>query len=370
MAKVKRGGLGKGLDSLIPFDVEEMNVISHKSRKSAETNEKSSENTVSEGIKNEAVESSEKTGSVGNTGRTVRKTTTAAAKNNENTAKTGTSVEKKVDGAETQDAQTAQDEVKIDAMVRLSLVEPNRSQPRKQFEEESLKELAESIRQYGVIQPLIVRKVKDHYEIVAGERRWRAAKIAGLKEVPVLIREYEDRQASEIALIENLQRKDLNPMEEAMAYRALMEEYGLKQGEVAEKVSKSRTVITNALRLLKLEPSVQKMVEEGTLSTGHAKVLLGLIDLDNQVVAAEQILEQGLSVRDTEKLVKKMNQPKREKEPVELSNQAIYQELETKMKNRVGTKVQIKRKNEKAGKIEIEYYSTEDLERISELLGI
>ena len=370
MAKVKRGGLGKGLDSLIPFDAEEMNAISHKSRKSAETNEKSSENTVSKGIENETVESSEKTGSVGNTGRTVRKTTTAAAKNNEKTAKTGTSVEKKVDGAETQDAQTAQEEVKIDAMVRLSLVEPNRSQPRKQFEEESLKELAESIRQYGVIQPLIVRKVKDHYEIVAGERRWRAAKIAGLKEVPVLIREYEDRQASEIALIENLQRKDLNPMEEAMAYRDLMEEYGLKQAEVAEKVSKSRTVITNALRLLKLEPSVQKMVEEGTLSTGHAKVLLGLIDLDNQVVAAEQILEQGLSVRDTEKLVKKMNQPKREKEPVELSNQAIYQDLETKMKNRVGTKVQIKRKNEKAGKIEIEYYSTEDLERISELLGI
>ncbi len=370
MAKVKRGGLGKGLDSLIPFDAEEMNAISHKSRKSAEINEKSSENTASKGIKNEAAESSEKTVDVGNAGRTVRKTTTAAAKNNEKTAKTGTSVEKKVDGAETQDAQTAQEEVKIDAMVRLSLVEPNRSQPRKQFEEESLKELAESIRQYGVIQPLIVRKVKDHYEIVAGERRWRAAKIAGLKEVPVLIREYEDRQASEIALIENLQRKDLNPMEEAMAYRDLMEEYGLKQAEVAEKVSKSRTVITNALRLLKLEPSVQKMVEEGTLSTGHAKVLLGLIDLDNQVVAAEQILEQGLSVRDTEKLVKKMNQPKREKEPVELSNQAIYQDLETKMKNRVGTKVQIKRKNEKAGKIEIEYYSTEDLERISELLGI
>ena len=370
MAKVKRGGLGKGLDSLIPFDAEEMNAISHKSRKSAEINEKSSENKASKGIKNEAEESSEKTVDVGNAGRTVRKTTTAAAKNNEKTAKTGTSVEKKVDGAETQDAQTAQEEVKIDAMVRLSLVEPNRSQPRKQFEEESLKELAESIRQYGVIQPLIVRKVKDHYEIVAGERRWRAAKIAGLKEVPVLIREYEDRQASEIALIENLQRKDLNPMEEAMAYRDLMEEYGLKQAEVAEKVSKSRTVITNALRLLKLEPSVQKMVEEGTLSTGHAKVLLGLIDLDNQVVAAEQILEQGLSVRDTEKLVKKMNQPKREKEPVELSNQAIYQDLETKMKNRVGTKVQIKRKNEKAGKIEIEYYSTEDLERISELLGI
>lgn len=370
MAKVKRGGLGKGLDSLIPFDAEEMNAISHKSRKSAETNEKSSENTASKGKKNEAVESSEKADGVGNTGRTIRKTTTAAVKNNEKTAKTGASGEKKVAGTETQDAQTAETAEKIDAMVRLSLVEPNRSQPRKQFEEESLKELAESIKQYGVIQPLIVRKVKDHYEIVAGERRWRAAKIAGLKEVPVLIREYEDRQASEIALIENLQRKDLNPMEEAMAYRDLMEEYGLKQAEVAEKVSKSRTVITNALRLLKLEPSVQKMVEEGTLSTGHAKVLLGLIDLDNQVIAAEQILEQGLSVRDTEKLVKKMNQPKREKETVELSNQAIYQELETKMKNRVGTKVQIKRKNEKAGKIEIEYYSTEDLERISELLGI
>lgn len=338
MAKVKRGGLGKGLDSLIPFDAEEMNVISHKSRKSASITEKTAEKTGSEAAKNGGVESSEKVSVATNTNRANGKTIVEAEK--------------------------------MDAMLRLSLVEPNRSQPRKQFEEESLKELAESIKQYGVIQPLIVRKVKDHYEIVAGERRWRAAKIAGLKEVPVLIREYEDRQASEIALIENLQRKDLNPMEEAMAYRDLMEEYGLKQAEVAEKVSKSRTVITNALRLLKLEPSVQKMVEEGTLSTGHAKVLLGLIDLDNQVIAARQILEQGLSVRETEKLVKKLNQPKREKEPVELSNQAIYQDLETKMKNRVGTKVQIKRKNEKAGKIEIEYYSTEDLERISELLGI
>ena len=338
MAKVKRGGLGKGLDSLIPFDAEEMNVISHKSRKSASVTEKTAEKTGSEAAENSGVESSEKVGTATNTNSANGKTIVEAEK--------------------------------MDAMLRLSLVEPNRSQPRKQFEEESLKELAESIKQYGVIQPLIVRKVKDHYEIVAGERRWRAAKIAGLKEVPVLIREYEDRQASEIALIENLQRKDLNPMEEAMAYRDLMEEYGLKQAEVAEKVSKSRTVITNALRLLKLEPSVQKMVEEGTLSTGHAKVLLGLIDLDNQVIAAGQILEQGLSVRETEKLVKKLNQPKREKEPVELSNQAIYQDLETKMKNRVGTKVQIKRKNEKAGKIEIEYYSTEDLERISELLGI
>lgn len=258
-----------------------------------------------------------------------------------------------------------------DAYVRLSLIEPNRNQPRKQFEEDSLQELADSLKIYGVIQPLIVRKKNDHYEIVAGERRWRAAKLAGLKEVPVLIREYDDAQISEIALIENLQRKDLNPMEEAMAYRTLMEEYGLKQADVAEKVSKSRTVITNALRLLKLNPQVQELVANGQISTGHAKVLLGLENMDLQLSAAEQIIKEELSVRETENLVKKWNAPQKPpKEKVVLSNHAVYQDLETRMKERVGTKVQIKRKNEKAGKIEIEYYSTEDLERISELLGI
>ena len=244
------------------------------------------------------------------------------------------------------------EEQKPDACIRLSLIEPNRSQPRKQFDEESLKELADSVRTYGIIQPLIVRKKDDHYEIVAGERRWRAAKMAGLREVPVLIRDYGDVQVSEIALIENIQRKDLNPMEEAAAYRTLMETYGLKQAEVAEKVSRSRTVIANALRLLKLDPRVQEQVADGSISTGHAKVLLGLQKEDLQWEAANKIIEEELSVRETENLVKKWNTPQkpaREKTP--LSNHAVYQELETKMKDRVGTKVQIKRKSEKAGRI-------------------
>lgn len=300
MAKLKKSGLGKGLDSLIPTGFEE---------------------EVAEEVKKEE--------------------------------------------------HSAKEEKKPDAMIRLSLIEPNRNQPRKQFDKTTLEELADSIKQYGVIQPLIVRKKGDHYEIVAGERRWRAAKLAGLREVPVLIRDYGDGQASEIALIENLQRKDLNPMEEALAYRALMDEYGMKQSEVAEKVSKSRTVITNALRLLKLSENVQKLIEEGTLSTGHAKVLLGLEDPEQQEIAAGMVLEQGLSVRDTEVLVKRLNTPKKpSREKAAFGNEAVYQELETKIKNRVGTKVQIKRKSEKAGKIEIEYYSTEDLERLSEILGI
>lgn len=300
MARLKKSGLGKGLDSLIPTGFEE---------------------EVAEEVKKEE--------------------------------------------------HSAKEEKKPDAMIRLSLIEPNRNQPRKQFDKITLEELADSIKQYGVIQPLIVRKKGDHYEIVAGERRWRAAKLAGLREVPVLIRDYGDGQASEIALIENLQRKDLNPMEEALAYRALMDEYGMKQSEVAEKVSKSRTVITNALRLLKLSKNVQKLIEEGTLSTGHAKVLLGLEDPEQQEIAAGMVLEQGLSVRDTEVLVKRLNTPKKpSREKAAFGNEAVYQELETKIKNRVGTKVQIKRKSEKAGKIEIEYYSTEDLERLSEILGI
>ncbi len=261
-------------------------------------------------------------------------------------------------------------ESKADTLVKIRLIEANSGQPRKMFDEEALAELAESIKKYGVLQPILVKKVDEHYEIVAGERRWRAAKLAGLKEMPVIIRDYTEQEIAEIALIENLQREDLNPIEEARAYQTLIQTYNLKQDEIAECVSKSRTVITNALRLLKLSEKIQMMLIEGLISTGHAKVLLSLDNEEQQFGVAEKIINEQLSVRETEKLVKEMLAPKEEKKAEEFSNQSLYKAIEEKMKSRVGTKVKIKRKSETKGKIEIPYYSTEDLERIIELLGI
>ncbi len=257
-----------------------------------------------------------------------------------------------------------------EVMVKLRDIEPNRNQPRKQFEEDSLEELADSIKNYGIIQPLIVRRQGDHYEIVAGERRWRAAKMAGLKEVPVIVKEYDERQLSEISLVENLQREDLNPIEEAMAYQRLLKEFHLKQEEVAERVSKSRTVITNALRLLRLDEKLQTMLVEGLITTGHAKVLLGLDDPKQQLLLAEKIVDEQLSVRETEQAVKQLLTPKAPKEKKLLKNEALYHTIEDRMKEMIGTKVHIQRKDENKGKIEIEYYSADDLERIMELMGI
>ena len=257
-----------------------------------------------------------------------------------------------------------------EVLVKLRDIEPNRNQPRKQFEEDSLEELADSIKNYGIIQPLIVRRQGDHYEIVAGERRWRAAKMAGLKEVPVIVKEYDERQLSEISLVENLQREDLNPIEEAMAYQRLLKEFHLKQEEVAERVSKSRTVITNALRLLRLDEKLQTMLVEGLITTGHAKVLLGLDDPKQQLLLAEKIVDEQLSVRETEQAVKQLLTPKAPKEKKILKNEALYHTIEDRMKEMIGTKVHIQRKDENKGKIEIEYYSADVLERIMELMGI
>ena len=256
--------------------------------------------------------------------------------------------------------------------VKLRLVEPAASQPRKNFDENALTELAESIKKYGVSQPIVVKKVGDHYQIIAGERRWRAAKQAGLKDIPVIVKDYDEQQIAEIALIENLQREDLNPIEEARAYQALIEKYQLKQEEIAEKVFKSRSVITNALRLLKLNEAVQDMLMEGKITNGHAKAILGLDDKDQQLEVAQKVVDEQLSVRDTEKYIKNLQDKKNEvavAKPV-LQNKTLYETLESRMKSRMGTKVQIKRKSEDKGKIEIDYYSNEDLERIMELMGI
>lgn len=252
--------------------------------------------------------------------------------------------------------------------LKITEVEPNREQPRKNFDEDALLELADSIKQYGVIQPLIVQKKSDHYEIIAGERRWRAAKMAGVKEIPVIIKDYTDQQVMEISLIENIQREDLNPIEEAMAYKNLMEEFHLKQDEIAEKVSKSRTAVTNSMRLLKLDKRVQQMMIDDMISAGHARTLITIEDPDAQYNIATKIFDEKLSVRETEKLVKLLQKPEVKKEKVEKVNSFIYKDIEEKMKAILGTKVTVDHKSNNKGKISIEYYSNEELERILYLL--
>lgn len=256
-----------------------------------------------------------------------------------------------------------------ETLVKITMVEPNRDQPRKTFDEESLNELAESIKQFGLLQPILVQDRKDYYEIIAGERRWRAAKIAGLKEVPVIIKNLTEQEIVEISLIENIQRENLNPIEEALAYKKLLNEFHLKQEEVAERVSKSRTAVTNSMRLLKLAEEVQKMVVKEEITTGHARALLGIEDEEQQISTAKKIVDEKLSVRDIEKLVKNMNKPAKEKKSSEQKNRDfIYQDIEEKLKLSLGTKVSIAAKENGSGKIEIEFYSGDDLERLLDIL--
>lgn len=252
--------------------------------------------------------------------------------------------------------------------MKISMIEPNREQPRKKFDEDALQELSESIKQYGILQPLLVSDKKDYYEIVAGERRWRAAKMAGLKEVPVVVKEFSTQEIVEISLIENIQREDLNPVEEAMAYKRLIDEFHLKQDEIAERVSKSRTAVTNSMRLLKLDSRVQQMMVDEMISAGHARAILAISDLEQQYNAAMKVFDEKLSVRETEKLVKSILTPTKKKPVVSNPTEdAIYESLEEKMKGITGTRVFIHRKKNNKGKIEIEYYSRDDLDRIIDL---
>ena len=308
MARARKSGLGKGLDSLIPMGME-LEGIQKPAPKKAETPK-----------------------------------------------------------AEEKEAKTAGSQV----FLKISQIEPNRDQPRKQFDEEALTELADSIKQYGVLQPLIVQKKGEYYEIIAGERRWRAAKLAKLKEVPVIIKDYTPQEIMEISLIENIQREDLNPIEEASAYQRLIDEFHLKHEEVAERVAKSRSAITNSMRLLKLDKRVQMMLVEGEISGGHARALLALEDQELQFTAAERIIEHKLSVRETEKLVKDLLKPKKagkEQNAPDEATALIYKNLEEKIRGILGTKVNINRKDENRGKIEIEYYSMDELERLMDLFG-
>ena len=244
-------------------------------------------------------------------------------------------------------------------IVKISSVEPNVNQPRKQFDEDALLELSESIKQYGVLQPLLVSDKKDYYEIIAGERRWRAAKLAGLKEIPVIVKEFSEQELVEISLIENIQREDLNPVEEAMAYKRLIDEFHLKQDEIAERVGKSRTAVTNAMRLLKLSEKVQQMLIDEMITAGHARAILSIADKEKQESIAMKIFDEKLSVRETEALVKRMLEPPKtaKKSKFSSAEDAIYESLEEKMKSIMGTRVQIHRKKNDKGKIEIEYYS-------------
>ncbi len=294
---VKRGGLGKGLDSLIP----DMNVGINPSK--AETETKIVEKIV---------------------------------------------------------------EKPIEMKVKISKIVPNKEQPRKNFDEDALIELSESIKQHGVLQPILVQDRNGYYEIIAGERRWRAAKLAGVKEVPVVVKKFTEQEIVEISLIENIQRENLNPIEEAIAYKKLLTEFQLKQDEIAERVSKSRTAVTNSMRLLKLDERVQQMVIDEKLSTGHARPLLGIEDPELQYQIANKVFDEKLSVREVEKLVKSLNTPKKETKKPEI-NQAVYDDMSEKLKQIMGTKVNILPKNNEKGKIEIEYYSSDELERIIDL---
>lgn len=253
-------------------------------------------------------------------------------------------------------------------MMKISMIEPNREQPRKKFDEDALQELSESIKQYGILQPLLVSDKKDYYEIVAGERRWRAAKMAGLKEVPVVVKEFSTQEIVEISLIENIQREDLNPVEEAMAYKRLIDEFHMKQDEIAERVSKSRTAVTNSMRLLKLDARVQQMMVDEMISAGHARAILAIDDSEKQYTTAMKVFDEKLSVRETEKLVKTVLAPSKKKDKVtNPAEDAIYESLEERMKGITGTRVFIHRKKNNKGKIEIEYYSRDDLDRIIDL---
>ena len=257
---------------------------------------------------------------------------------------------------------------KVEQTLNINRIEPNKNQPRKEFNEDALQELADSIKQFGVIEPLVVVKRKGYYELIAGERRWRAARLAGLKEVPVVIKDYDDQQIVEIALIENIQREDLNPIEEAHAYERLIQEFNLTQDEVAERVSKSRTTVTNALRLLKLTEKVQQMLIDEMITAGHARAILAVSDMEKQESLEMRVFDEKLSVRETEKLVKAVLAPPKEKKSHSYSAEdAAYENLEEKMKSIMGTKVLIHRKKNDKGKIEIEYYSRDELERIIDL---
>ena len=387
----KRGGLGqRGLDLLISAspggsdspDAEKSTSAAEKSsaKKSSKSSSKSSKAKTGSSSVKKAAKSGSKSVAASKSATVSKR---GARKSTESDgAEVGMDAAPQdayanIDNAHEAPAPTVQTEKQnVDAVsnepleISIDLIEPNRSQPRKNFDEDSLQELADSIRQFGVIQPLIVQKKDDYYEIIAGERRWRASRIAGLKKLPVIVKDYTAKEVMEISLIENIQREDLNPIEEAAAYKKLMEEYGLHQDEVAQRVSRSRAAIANAVRLLNLDQRVQDMVVSEMISTGHARALLALTDPELQYSTAQKVFDEKMSVREVEKLVRRfLDGPKPERKPaVSETLLTVYAGMEEAMKSSLGTKVSISPKNAQKGKIEIEYYSSDELDRLCDLL--
>jgi len=379
MAGAKRG-LGRGLGALFGEDTIEEVIAEEKAADRKMANgadrivEKNSARTQKKNEKKSTEKSDSEVGKVKNTdlnqkAQESEKQITAVSlrkiekvsEKTEETVKSASSFAVKPEQEE-----PAQTELEL----KVSEIEPNQDQPRKAFDQEQLEELADSIRKYGVLQPLLVQKKGESYEIIAGERRWRAAKLAGLKTIPVVIREYSPQQAMEIALIENVQREDLNPIEEARAYQRLMQEFSLKQEEIAERVSKNRTTITNSMRLLNLASEVQQMLVEGRIASGHARALLAVADPYQQLELAKKVEAERMSVREVEKAVKLLGKEKKEKKKTQVDEavELVFQDMENRMKTVMGTKVNISRKDKSKGKIEIEYYSEAELERLVELI--
>ena len=393
----KRTGLGRGLGAFFGNDYEDAEAGKSSAKPSDEAGKKTSVRETEQEIEKKSLEEldmvlpgSKKQKKSASAGKAAAKTVGKGSRVGVAKASGKTTAEGKTrtagETAAKSKTQTAKAEpvvkmveVEKEKFLNISEIEPNVSQPRKMFDEEQLGELAESIRHYGVLQPLLVQKKGDRYELIAGERRWRAAKLAGFREVPVIVREYTRQQTMEIALIENVQRADLNPIEEAKAYQMLIQEFGLRQEDVAERVAKNRATITNSMRLLKLDERVQDMLIQDMISPmliqdrltgGHARALLSLEDGEKQYQLALKTVENHLSVREVERLVKELLKPKKAKKKAdpERDMEVFFKDVEEKLKGVMGTKVSINRKDKNKGRIEIEYYSSAELERLIELL--
>lgn len=392
----KRTGLGRGLGAFFGNDYEESEAAKNSAKPSDEAGKGASVRETEHEIEKKSLEEldmvlpgSKRQKKAASAGKAATKTAgkgsrsgTKTASKNRTSGKTASAKSvkaqtvsragKSVDKSQTEKSEPVVKivEVEKEKFLNISEIEPNVSQPRKMFDEEQLGELAESIRRYGVLQPLLVQKKDDRYELIAGERRWRAAKLAGLREVPVIVREYTRQQTMEIALIENVQRADLNPIEEAKAYQMLIQEFGLRQEDVAERVAKNRATITNSMRLLKLDERVQEMLIQNRITGGHARALLSLEDGEKQYQLALKTVENHLSVREVERLVKELLKPKKAKKKMDSERdlEIFFKDVEEKLKTVMGTKVSINRKDKNKGRIEIEYYSSSELERLIELL--
>ena len=381
----KHGGLGRGLDALIPMREEVEKAMKMADSESVEilfadedeTDLKKKKKKENDSVfrRNESVFEEKK-----ETAAVLSEKEEADSQNQKDDVSRETSEVKAESTPEKKDKTSKDadtDSLKNAVTVRISEVEPNRKQPRKNFDDEKLDELAESIKNFGLLQPILVQKRDGYYEIIAGERRWRAALKAGLKEVPVIIREYTEKEILELSLIENLQRENLNPIEEAQAYKRLMDEFGMGQADVAQRVSKSRSAVANSLRLLKLEEEVQKMLVEGQISMGHARALLPLEIPEEQVAVAGKVAEKQLSVRETEKLVKELlktgadagtKETGQEEQKEDPSIEIIYKQIEERLQQTLHTKVAIQRKRNGHGKLLIDFYNSDDLEKIIDRL--